>query len=75
MKRKKTQAILRFIIFALVAISITVIGVSLLAAVLYVGWNHVLCSLLGNTIPLGVMSIPVAFICAVCIILLGCLKK
>lgn len=73
--KRKTQAIFKFIILALFVVSIIVIGVSLLAAVFYVGWNHVLCSLLGNTVPLGVMSIPAAFICAVCIILLGCLKR
>ena len=73
--KRKSQAVFKFIILALFVISIVVIGVSLLAAVCYVGWNHVLCSLLGNAVPLGAMSIPVAFICAVCIILLGCFKK
>lgn len=73
--KRKSQAIFKFIILVLFVISIITIGVSLLAAVFYVGWNHVLCSLLGNAVPLGTMSIPIAFICAVCIILLGCLKR
>jgi hypothetical protein len=73
--KRKSQAIFKFIILALFIISIITIGVGLLAAVLYVGWNYVLCSLLGDAVSLGTMSIPVAIVCAVCIILLGCLKR
>jgi hypothetical protein len=73
--KRKSQAIFKFIILALFIISIITIGVGLLAAVLYVGWNYVLCSLLGDAVSLGTMSIPVAIVCAVCIILLGCLTK
>ena len=75
MKKIKFQAVFKFIILTLFIISIMVIGVGSLAAVCYVGWNYVLCSLLGDAISLGTMSIPVAILCAVCIILLGCLKK
>ena len=73
--KRKSQAIFKFIILALFIISIITIGVGLLAAVFYVGWNYALCSLLGDAVSLGTMSIPVAIVCAVCIILLGCLTK